>query len=195
MEIVRLRFKTSALFLACLLIIVSVVQAGRAQSRVEAELKPDVRRALSTRTRESSMQKRKEGYTPMRSRATLPQRSALAKVGDEANPEVKRRRGPARVINRKSDVSDAKLDAVAYSRILAGTPLSWILHTSQLSVTSLTGTNEQYVDATGDLVADERTTFDTNGGSFDIAVGRSGSRYEVYSATLNNRRVGALLLR
>ena len=45
---------------------------------------------------------------------------------------------------------------------------------------------------TGDLVADERTTFDSSGGSFDIAVGRSGARYEVYSATLNNRRVGVL---
>jgi hypothetical protein len=32
------------------------------------------------------------------------------------------------------------------------------------------------------------------GGSFDIAVGRSGARYEVYSATLNNALVGVLVV-
>jgi len=39
-----------------------------------------------------------------------------------------------------------------------------------LSITSSAGTDEEYVDASGDFVADERTTFDTSGGSFDIAV-------------------------
>ena len=64
----------------------------------------------------------------------------------------------------------------------AGTPLSRLLHTSQLSLISSAGTTEQYVDQTGDLVADERTTFDASGGSYDIAVGRSGSRYEVFTS-------------
>jgi uncharacterized protein (TIGR03437 family) len=56
------------------------------------------------------------------------------------------------------------------------------------------GTDEQFVDRNGDLIADERTTFDSAGGSFDIAVGQSGARYEVYSATLNNTLVGVLVV-
>ena len=57
-----------------------------------------------------------------------------------------------------------------------------MLHTSQLSLVNTTGTTEQYVDQTGDLVADERTAFDAAGGAYDIAVGRSGSRYEVFTS-------------
>lgn len=197
MYITRLRPRTSALFVACLLIISPFVQVGFAQSRVETGIKPDVRRALHTRTRESVMVKRKDGYAPVQSKATLPKRPLQAKSQNEANTETRTtQRRPARVIRQKFATSDTKHQAAAasYPRILAGTPLSWILHTSQLSLTSSSGTNEQYVDATGDLVADERTTFDASGGSFDIAVGRSGARYEVYSATLNNRRVGVLAL-
>jgi len=82
----------------------------------------------------------------------------------------------------------------ATTAISVGTPLSRVLHTSQLSLTSTTGTDEQFVDRSGDLIADERTTFDSAGGSFDIAVGRSGARYEVYSATLSNTLVGVLVL-
>jgi uncharacterized protein (TIGR03437 family) len=188
---------TSALFVACLLIISPFAQVGFTQSRVETVIKPDVRRALHTRNRESVMGKRKDGYAPMHSKATLPKRPLNANSQKEANTETRTpARRPARVIRQKLATSDAKQQAAvaAYPRILAGTPLSWILHTSQLSLTSSNGTNEQYVDATGDLVADERTTFDASGGSFDIAVGRSGARYEVYSGTLNNRRVGVLTL-
>ena len=75
-----------------------------------------------------------------------------------------------------------------------GTGLNRVLHTSQLSLTSTAGTDEQFVDGNFDLTADERTTFDSAGGSFDIAVGRSGSRYEVYSATLQNRLIGVLVV-
>ncbi|MBA2734816.1 MAG: hypothetical protein H0U54_18285, partial [Acidobacteria bacterium] len=189
-----LRYRASALLAVCLLVISPFVQVGFAQSRVETQLKPDVRRALATRIRESVKDSRENGYKPMRSKVTLPERQSLAKTGDEANAEDGTRRRPARVIRQKSATSDATQDAASYPRILAGTPLSWILHTSQLSLTSTAGTNEQYVDASGDLVADERTTFDTSGGSFDIAVGRSGARYEVFSATINNRRVGTLVV-
>ena len=66
-----------------------------------------------------------------------------------------------------------------------------MLHTSQLSLNS-DGTNEELVDRNGDLVADEHTTFDSTGGSFDIAVGQSGTRYEVFSGTLHNVLVGIL---
>jgi hypothetical protein len=66
-----------------------------------------------------------------------------------------------------------------------------VLHTSQLSLTSPVGTDEQFVDRNGDLIADDRTTFDSDKGSFDIAVGKSGTRYEVFSGTLN---IGALVV-
>jgi hypothetical protein len=69
-----------------------------------------------------------------------------------------------------------------------------VLHTSQLSLTSPVGTDEQFVDRNGDLIADDRTTFDSDKGSFDIAVGKSGTRYEVFSGTLNNTRIGALVV-
>ena len=137
---------------------------------------------------EAVVQTRKDGYTPMQIKAALPLRESSAKSGDETNAQ----RRPARLVKSKSASANLQQEVVASSRIPSGTPLSWILHTSQLSLTSTAGTDEQYVDATGDLVADERTTFDASGGSFDIAVGRSGARYEVYSATLNNRRVGVL---
>jgi uncharacterized protein (TIGR03437 family) len=70
--------------------------------------------------------------------------------------------------------------------ILPGTSLARVLHTSQLSLTTSAGTDEQYFDENFDLVADHRKTFDSDGGSFDLAVGKSGARYEVYSATDNN---------
>ncbi|MDT4955940.1 MAG: hypothetical protein QOJ02_4078 [Acidobacteriota bacterium] len=200
MHVTRLRLRTSALVVAVLFLVSPFVRVGRMQSRVEGELRPDVQRALASRIRESVIEKRKDGYAAMQSKVSLPQRSPHAvKTNEEASTQ--RRRPPARLVNRKAITSDVRSDAATYPRILSGTPLSWILHTSQLSLTSSAGTNEQYLDATGDLVADERTTFDNNsgslnkgGGSFDIAVGRSGARYEVFSATLDNRRIGALLV-
>jgi uncharacterized protein (TIGR03437 family) len=185
----RLQLRTSALLAACLLIISPFVLLGHAQDRMEGQIKPDMRRALATRTRESVTGKRKNGYAPAQSKATLPQRPLRTKSG---GLDATSQRRPARVLRKKADINSVSQEAIAYPPILAGTPLSWILHTSQLSLTSTAGTNEQYVDASGDLVADERTTFDAGGGSFDVAVGRSGARYTVFSATLNNRRVGAL---
>src|ERR1041385_8233773 len=82
---------------------------------------------------------------------------------------------------------------LASGPIAGGTSLSKVLHTSQLSLTSTAGTDEQFVDKNNDLVADDRTTLDSTGGSFDIAVGKSGTRYEVFSATLNNALVGILI--
>jgi hypothetical protein len=61
-------------------------------------------------------------------------------------------------------------------------------------LTSTAGTNEQFVDRNLDLTADERTTFDADGGSFDIAVGASGARYEVFSATSGSTLVGVLVV-
>src|SRR5436305_3917114 len=192
MRIARSHLKASTLLVACLLAISPFADFVRAQNRVEERLKPDVQRALDARTRESLLQTRKDGYAPAQSKASLPARPISSKSGDEAITEATRQRRPARLVKTKSASSNVQMDAASYPRITPGTPLSWILHTSQLSLTSSAGTDEQYVNATGDFVADERTTFDTGGGSFDIAVGRSGARYEVYSATLDNRRLGVL---
>ncbi|HEX8887624.1 MAG TPA: IPT/TIG domain-containing protein [Pyrinomonadaceae bacterium] len=180
-----------SLLIACLLIISPFVNFARAQSRIEERLKPDVGRALETHPHASVLQMRKDGYAPMQSKASLPERVLSSKSTTEANAPTGARRRPVQLIKNGSTF-DVHTDAASLPHILAGTPLSWILHTSQLSITSSAGTNEEYVDASGDFVADERTTFDASGGSFDIAVGRSGARYEVYSATLNNRRLGVL---
>ena len=190
----RLSLRTSAIIAVTVLALVSpFVRVGQTQSRVEGDYRPDVQRALSSRTHDAIVERRKDGYAAMQSRAALPERpSHAARTNQEASTQKMMRRPPARLLNRKATSSDVRSDAATYPRILSGTPLSWILHTSQLSLTSSAGTNEQYLDVTGDLVADERTTFDASGGSFDIALGRSGARYEVYSATLDNRRIGVL---
>jgi uncharacterized protein (TIGR03437 family) len=60
--------------------------------------------------------------------------------------------------------------------------LSRVLHVSQLSLVNSDGTHEEFVDRDGDLLADDRATFDASGGSYDIAVGRTGARYEVFTA-------------
>jgi uncharacterized protein (TIGR03437 family) len=57
-----------------------------------------------------------------------------------------------------------------------------VLHVSQLSLVNDDGTHEEFVDRDGDLQADDRATFDARGGSYDIAIGRSGARYEVFTA-------------
>ncbi|HEX8845689.1 MAG TPA: IPT/TIG domain-containing protein [Pyrinomonadaceae bacterium] len=191
MNTTRLRFRMGAALAAVALVISPFIRPTHAQSRVEGEVRADVQRALKTRIRETVLQKRRDGYAPAQNKASLPARPPRTVTGDEATAESGTKRRPARLTG-KSEQSDARADKITYPRILAGTPLSWVLHTSQLSLTSSAGTAEQYVDATGDGVADERTTFNAGGGSFDIAVGRSGARYEVYSATLNNRRVGVI---
>jgi uncharacterized protein (TIGR03437 family) len=168
-----------------------------AQTRTERELKPDVRAAQRQRTR-AAVIPRQDGYVPQRNQSALTLRPHNKL--DAARSATSR--GPARVFKKDAAANNAAANNYATSdqstplptRIPAGTPLSRILHTSQLSLTSTAGTNEQYVDRNFDLRADERTTFDATGGSFDIAVGRSGARYEVFSATLNNRRLGALVV-
>lgn len=192
MRIARLSLRAGALLSACLLAIAPLAHVVRAQSRAGESLKPDVRRALFARPRESVLQKRRDGYASAQSKASLPARSSSSKSAEAMSAETKRR--PARLVRNGQDLRGSQPAAASYPHILAGTPLSWILHTSQLSITSSTGTDEQYVDATGDFVADERTTFDAGGGSFDNAVGRSGTRYAVYSATSGNRRLGVLVV-
>src|SRR2546423_10153301 len=130
MRIARSHLKASALLVACLLNISLFVNFVRAQNRVEERLQPDVQRALETRPRESVLQRREGGYAPAQSKASLPERPSSSKSGDESIAEATTRRRPARLVKTKSTSSNMQQDAASYPRILAGTPLSWILHTS-----------------------------------------------------------------
>jgi hypothetical protein len=161
---------------AAVMTVVFFAEVANAQT-LNPQLRPDLERVLAARMETSGKARRQKGYAPARAARLLPRRDAAIASGRSA------RRPPF----------DA-LRLAATNAIQPGTQLSRVLHTSQINLTSSAGTNEQFVDRNSDLSADERTTFDSDGGSFDIAVGRSGTRYEVYSATLNNTLVGALVV-
>ncbi|MGB9180127.1 MAG: DUF4214 domain-containing protein [Pyrinomonadaceae bacterium] len=139
--------------------------ATSAQTIMEREYRTDVQRALRGRT-DFNSQKRRGRDSSLQTNA--------AKGERPQSSESKIARAP-------STAKQTNANAVAQI-IGAGTPLSRVLHTSQLSLSSSAGTDEQFVDRNNDLVSDERTTFDNLGGSFDIAVGQTGARYEVYAA-------------
>ncbi|MBC8028695.1 MAG: DUF4214 domain-containing protein [Pyrinomonadaceae bacterium] len=189
MEVARLiftRFLLLAWLAGCGLLFVSTVTA----QTITSDLKPDVRRALSSR-QGSTGDRRGKGRA-----------NAYVSSGAERSNALRYSSGTRttasslvlvpRPVSRFQN--SAVPNAPETTPILPGTPLFQVLHTSQISLTSSAGTNEQFVDRTRDLVADERTTFDSTGGSFDIAVGRSGARYEVFSATLNNQAVGVVVV-
>jgi hypothetical protein len=144
---------------------------------VNPDLRPDIRRALKSRQTTNDSSSRRDAYHARR--VADKQRSRTAKLETDL---------------RKVARASAVTNIPATSPITPGTSLGRVLHTSQLSLTSSAGTNEQFVDRNADLVADERTTFDSAGGSFDIAVGRSGTRYEVFSAAPNNVLKGILIV-
>jgi hypothetical protein len=149
--------------------------AGKAQT-VAQQIKPDLARALKA-AQHKGPHTRKNSYQPSRNASQLALRPRTVAQGERQLVRVAR--------------SEIVTTAAA---ITGGTALTSVLHTSQLSMTSSAGTDEQFVDRTNDFIADDRTTFDSAGGSFDIAVGRSGTRYEVFSATLNNNKIGVLVL-
>ena len=159
--------------LAVIVFTAYLLAVGANAQTLDLTLRPDFNRAVSARAENLSSGERKAGYRPLRTErlARRPtQAKGLAHI--EANEQ-----------NLTATVS-----------IVPGTPLSRLLHTSQFSLNSSTGTDEEFVDRNNDLIADERTTFDFAGGSFDIAVGRSGARYGVYSATRNQTLVGVLVV-
>nr|MBA2341802.1 hypothetical protein [Pyrinomonadaceae bacterium] len=164
-------------------VIYSSWHAAGAQNESEQNFRPNVQRALQGRAASSApTAELKSGYTPLRSeqaREPRPPRASRASNESVATQE----RPPARPRATSASGDDNLAPLVALPRIRIGTSLARVLHTSQLAISSSSGTNEQYTDANRDLIADERTTFDSRGGSFDIAVGASGARYEVYSAT------------
>jgi Domain of unknown function (DUF4214) len=154
-----------------------------AQTADNATVKVDVRRALDARA-ETRGSERKLAHQPFRRQSTTQTRPRNVFASSS-------RRIPSAQDFSVKALSTAQ-SAEALPQIAAGTPLSRVLHTGQLTSTS--GTDEQYVDRNGDLVADERTTFDSAGGFFDVAVGQSGARYGVFSGTINGAPVGALVV-
>jgi uncharacterized protein (TIGR03437 family) len=188
MYVVRLCLYALLLLVALTLGAYLFAVASSAQTKSEREFKPDVRGAERQRMRAARIP-RPDGRAPERS-----QRALAARPHNKPDEAARR---PAHVVKKDSATSAQTTEPLTPlpTRIAAGTPLSRVLHTSQLSITSSAGTNEQYVDRNFDLTADERTTFDggagsAGGGSFDIAVGRSGARYEVFTAINNNGTPG-----
>ncbi|MEA2172539.1 MAG: hypothetical protein QOD00_131, partial [Blastocatellia bacterium] len=182
MQVARLLLYVLALIIALTLGAYICAIATSAQTRTESAPRPDTQRALKARAAAPTDPPRKGGHLTLESNALKPLRLGSSSMSNRQRPLAHRTSAPALA----NSVSGYETAPAAATRIGAGTPLSLILHTSQLSNTSSAGTDEQYFDRDVDLVADERTTFDASGGSFDIAVGRTGARYEVYTATLNN---------
>jgi uncharacterized protein (TIGR03437 family) len=182
-------------------------------------LRPDYTRAVVKRSRAKGSAERANAYVPRRPRNAQPlKRPALAATDAvprlNAGPPAAASGGGARPapISARARFGAAQSSAAGSkhvtrsplpaSPLTTGTPLSRVLHLSQLSLTNASGTIEQFFDRDRNLVADERTTFETNGGAFDIAVGRSGARYEVLTAiddrgtrrTDDDLRIGLLVV-
>jgi uncharacterized protein (TIGR03437 family) len=177
----RLQPRLSVFVLSVALSVSAFAQPASAQQNTTRSLRPDVRRALSSRTTAPRTDAaRKDAYKPYSGKRALPLRPR-AQATAQSNA---RRPAPARIKARKTGATAAEATAAAavLPRITAGTPLSRVLHTAQLSNVSAAGSDEALADQNNDLEADQRTTFDARGGSFDNAVGRSGARYEVYTA-------------
>ncbi|HVF54624.1 MAG TPA: IPT/TIG domain-containing protein [Pyrinomonadaceae bacterium] len=191
----RLSLFVGTLALACF--ITSPGHVSNAQSKSARVFRPDLHRALSSRKAVSDVVKRAGAYVPQRSRKSAAIRTRTQSTGTHtqstASGAVQGRRPiRPRAIRRSGDANSAgalQQTPEALPRVSTGTPLGRVLHTSQLSLTSSNGTHEQFVDRNGNFVADERTTFDASGGSFDVAVGRTGARYEVFSA-IDDRGTG-----
>ena len=186
---IRLLVFAFAPALALLVFTTPLVHVGRAQTVSDKSFRPDTPRALAARQPSTDAPARDGAYAP---RHNAKAGAPLARA--RSTEEGARRRAPARPapVPQTSDKT-ARTQAATGTRAQAatrttagavapGTPLSRVLHVSQLSLTSAAGTDEEFVDRDGDLVADDRTTFDSAGGSYDVAVGRSGARYEVFTA-------------
>jgi hypothetical protein len=163
-----------------------IIASTSTAQTIDPDLRPDLQRALAARGETVQSKGRANGYAPEQVRRGKRTAETTSVSRRDASTPLRSDLSVPRPAN--------SLNIAATIGIQAGTPLTQILHTSQVSLISSAGTDEQFVDRNGDLIADQRTTFDSTGGSFDIAVGRSGARYEVYSATLNNTLVGVLVV-
>lgn len=177
------------LYLILLIVVLTIgayvfAVASSAQTTTE-QLRPDTHRvAFAAHQSVLDGNGRKGGYMPARERARREVRSSDTK-GARTLPAIS---------TRRTFAESKQADAIASGPINPGTALHRILHTSQLSLISEAGSDVELVDTNGDLIADQRQTFDNAGGSFDIAVGQSGARYEVFSGTLHGINVGVIVL-
>lgn len=154
--------------------------ATNAQTITTEQVRPDTRRVAFATSQDSIGGKgRPGGYSP--------KRGASRQVRSLPTSDTR----IARVISSKRP--SLNIEAVT-AGINPGTALHRILHTSQLSLISEAGTNEELVDTNGNLIADQRQTFDNTGGSFDMAVAQSGARYEVYSGIYQGANIGVVML-
>ncbi|HEV3471197.1 MAG TPA: hypothetical protein VG148_17870 [Pyrinomonadaceae bacterium] len=174
----RRPFLFAALALAVCLVSTPFAEVG-AQKTVAKNFRPDTRRALRSRQPQTAAPARKGAYLPQRRLSEAPARRPRPSQGDTGRW---RRARPAPAPRTPEEKAGAEALRAAPSSLVLGTPLSRVLHVSQLSLTSDAGTVEQFVDDDRDLVADRRRTFDAAGGSYDIALGRSGARYEAFTA-------------
>ncbi|HYH86918.1 MAG TPA: hypothetical protein VEX60_15805 [Pyrinomonadaceae bacterium] len=181
---IRLFAFATTFALALGVITTPLVRVGHAQTPTAKNFKPDLRRALKSRQRPTDAPSRRGAYVPRRSRKSAPVSARPSSTrADSPNSQQRRTARPAPVRRAADKAARANAATLTPSNVIApGTPLSRVLHVSQLSLVSSDGTHEEFVDRTGDLVADDRTTFDNRGGSYDIAVGRTGARYEVFTA-------------
>lgn len=175
MQILRLSIYFLGLLLGLMLTAFLFAVVSSAQT-IRPELKQNTRRALARQEKFSGWEIQGR-YTP-KARATAARISRADRSSQSSTPRA-----------RVSPTTALLKPAAA---ITAGTHLSRVLHSSQFSLTSTAGTLEQYVDQNGDLVADQRTTFNSAGGSTDVAVGQSGTRYEVFSIIDGNTLKGFL---
>jgi uncharacterized protein (TIGR03437 family) len=157
---------------------VPFARRNAAQTPTGKSFRPDHARALAARQRNSDAHTRAGAYAPQRASKATRNLAGIA-----ASEPGRRRPARAATIARTMDKSAANAAATTTpSNLVApGTPLSRVLHVSQLSLVNDSGTHEEFVDRDGDLRADDRTTFDARGGSYDIAVGRTGARYEAFT--------------
>jgi uncharacterized protein (TIGR03437 family) len=185
----------SALSLALLALGAPLWRTASAQTPSRKTFRPDLRRALASRPDISARPTRPGSYAPKHKRLDAQTHARpLA-----SNVETQRRRparplppkrAAARLTQKSASASPQAATTPKPSAVIApGTPLSRVLHVSQLSLVSSAGTHEEFVDRDGDLQADDRATFDTSGGSYDVAVGRTGARYEVFTA-IDDRGTG-----
>ncbi len=168
--------KSSIYFIALLTssFLAGLLQTSSYGQAINPGLRPDLKRALSGHE-DPDGRSRSGSYLPARTKTELALRP---RTSDRERANARRSYSSA------AKVSSIEPNPPAISPILPGTPLTRILHTSQLSLASSAGTHEQYVDRDNNLVADERTTFDSAGGSFDLAIDQTGARYEVPMALI-----------
>ncbi len=171
--------------LSLLAVLIPLPRASSAQAPSAKNYRPDRSRALAARTHAGTTPTRPDAYSPQRKRTNRQTRtlSSNLNAASSRRPPV-RPTHPARSVEKdaRARASTQKTVPAPSAAIAPGTPLSRVLHVSQLSLVSADGTHEEFVDRDGDLRADDRATFDARGGSYDIAVGRMGARYEVFTA-------------